>query len=217
VILRTLSVLLHLHLLAGCVVPPLCQVEQPSLREQLDFSLPPHNMATDPEVSASPEASANGAPQTPEIDEAVLKTHPSFKALEEAKNAAVQELKTMKGRLKSVTAEKTDEKVEPQSKASLDEEEVDFRIQHSDELKVFGPTYKELRAKGYERPHALALAKLEHQKTNPQSVEVQAANSGATPVADRTGGDEPELTAFERQLGISPKTKAQWRDVVEGQ
>lgn len=143
-------------------------------------------MATDHEVSASPEASDTGAPQTPEIDEAVLKTHPSFKALEEAKNAAVQELKTMKGRLKSVTSEKTDEKVEPQSKSSLDEEEVDFRIQHSDELKVFGPTYKELRAKGYERPHALALAKLEHQKSTTQSAEAQVANSSPSAVANRS-------------------------------
>lgn len=143
-------------------------------------------MATDQEVSASTEAVTTDVPQTPEIDEAVLKTHPAYKALEEAKNAADQELKTMKGRLKSETSKKSEPKDDTTSKASLDEEEVDFRIQHNDELKVYGATYKELRSKGYDRSDALELAKLRHQKSTTQSAEVQAANSSPTPVAARS-------------------------------
>lgn len=132
-------------------------------------------------VNASEEQTAKAPLAPPEITEDAIKAHPLYQGLEEKYAAARKGMDEA-----NIEKKKKTTSPEVKSTSSLDEEEVDFRIQHIDELKVYGSTYKELRSKGYDRSDALELAKLKHQKSTTQSAEAQAANSSPSPVANRS-------------------------------
>lgn len=182
---------------------------------QLIF-IPPLIMATENDLDPSEATPIEGElpPETTEpSDEATL----SVEELQEKLAAAEAEAKTWRGRAEKATKTPKEEKKSPVS-----EEDIDWKIANINRINLVKDAYEQeladLAATGAKLTNALRDKALKLAESSSGVQKPQIASTETIPAAgvDRGGSATPELSSYDRALGVKPETVEKYRDYVGG-
>ena len=184
------------------------------------------NPSDAPEQTDTPPAEdTTDAPEQDEADVDTLKKE--LAAAEETISKKENEAKRWKGRLEKVQKSLQDEESkEAPSEAKKDDlkseiESIKFMQKYGNRVENVQEDFEDILKNGYEGETvsssllALELAEKRNKVENVASNERQASNGSAPSVTNRDDG-EPDLTDYDKKMGVNPEVKAKYRDYVEG-